>query len=83
MAIEVALRGWAQEPARLDLVLRKITEVAIDEERSFKGFILYLEKKYNLRPTEEGFAPIQQFLNDCAEMEEAIEKRKREMNGNS
>jgi len=76
--------GWAQEPNRLADIVENVTLIAMDQrERSFKGFILYLEQKYSLRPTEEGVAPIQQFLNDCADMAEEIEKREREMNGGS
>ena len=68
--------GWAQEPNRLSDILLNVTGIALKQERSFKGFILYLEQKYGLRPTEEGVPPIQQFLNDCADFAGEIEKRK-------
>lgn len=71
--------AWSQEPPKLMWMAKQLLVLEVmGFKTEYKEFFRYLEVKYGLRPTEEGAAPIQQFIIDCDDLAKQIEKRRKE-----
>jgi len=64
--------AWGQPKSQLDDMYYWIA--AVDVDRTYQGFLNYMETKYDLRPTGPHTPPIQQFLDDVRELGEQIDE---------
>ena len=68
--------AWGHDKAQLEEMYCWIATV--DVKKTYQGFLDYMEKKYDLRPTGESTPPIQQYLDDVRDLGEQIDKIRKE-----